>query len=612
MPANDPLQVNDFTEAVQPLIDALQQLYDAPNELLQKDWPAPQKPGPARIPFIVSDVVDNQGRQYVDLVQEGGGVHGIALAGYTYVLEKMGIAFTKMAGTSAGTINTLLLNAVSTRSEMDSLQRNFEAYRKSHPVLEDELVYDPNKIKKEAYYETRSEKLLEYLSRKELADLVDGDLRWREILLRTFTGTVDFEMIKSYYRRVKGRVLISVIVLAITLIAGIGLAVTPPGAPLQGALRWVTGISSTLFFLFLGYLVVQYLFIRSLWKRRAGNGINPGMDFEEWIREKLEENGIHHVSALKNKLQQERICLGPEYRPARAPSTEGGTVRERQDGSFFREYSAILGELEHIRNNQQVSPDLLADINQLNDRVIRLARQLPVPEKETHESPAEERREEQLQLLAQQQARLLLPVFYNLIRLKNSTAPLVEVDFKTPMDKEIAVVSSDITNGIKVEFPAMHKMYWGEDFSISPARYARASMSVPFFFRPFEIELDPAQKSAIEAEWINLASLSKNLDSISADDAKVVMVDGGVLSNFPINIFSNTDSPVPLKPTFGIKLEFEDDAASHKIKTFPSMLGAMVSTMRFFYDRDFIIRHSIYKKPSAASIPAIFIGSTST
>ena len=35
-----------------------------------------------------SDIVDEFGNQYVDLVQEGGGVLGIALLGYTYVLEE--------------------------------------------------------------------------------------------------------------------------------------------------------------------------------------------------------------------------------------------------------------------------------------------------------------------------------------------------------------------------------------------------------------------------------------------------------------------------------------------------------------------------------------------
>ena len=44
----------------------------------------------------VSDVTDREGNQYVDLVQEGGGVLGIALVGYTYVLEKMAILKKRM------------------------------------------------------------------------------------------------------------------------------------------------------------------------------------------------------------------------------------------------------------------------------------------------------------------------------------------------------------------------------------------------------------------------------------------------------------------------------------------------------------------------------------
>ena len=59
--------------------------------------------------LLVSDVTDAAGNQYVDLVQEGGGVLGVALVGYTYVLEKMGIRFFSLAGTSAGSINAMLL-----------------------------------------------------------------------------------------------------------------------------------------------------------------------------------------------------------------------------------------------------------------------------------------------------------------------------------------------------------------------------------------------------------------------------------------------------------------------------------------------------------------------
>ena len=56
-----------------------------------------------------SDLLDSSGNQYVELVQEGGGVLGVALIGYTYVLEQMGIRFFSLAGTSAGSINAMLL-----------------------------------------------------------------------------------------------------------------------------------------------------------------------------------------------------------------------------------------------------------------------------------------------------------------------------------------------------------------------------------------------------------------------------------------------------------------------------------------------------------------------
>ena len=51
-----------------------------------------------------SDIIDDNGHQYVDLVMEGGGVLGIALVGYTYVLEQVGIRFLQVGGTSAGDV----------------------------------------------------------------------------------------------------------------------------------------------------------------------------------------------------------------------------------------------------------------------------------------------------------------------------------------------------------------------------------------------------------------------------------------------------------------------------------------------------------------------------
>ncbi len=69
-----------------------------------------------------SDIVDAQGHQYLDLVQEGGGVLGISLLGYTYVLEEFGFRFLSLGGTSAGAINTVLLAAAGKPHEKKTIK----------------------------------------------------------------------------------------------------------------------------------------------------------------------------------------------------------------------------------------------------------------------------------------------------------------------------------------------------------------------------------------------------------------------------------------------------------------------------------------------------------
>src|SRR3990170_9374 len=67
--------------------------------------------------LVVSDVLDTDGHQYVNLVQKGGGVLGVALVGYTYILEQMGVRFIRQAGTSAGAINTALMVVTGKKQE---------------------------------------------------------------------------------------------------------------------------------------------------------------------------------------------------------------------------------------------------------------------------------------------------------------------------------------------------------------------------------------------------------------------------------------------------------------------------------------------------------------
>lgn len=96
------LTTDDFISKVQPIIDELKE-----KGIHKKDF---------------SDVVDDEGNQYVDLVQEGGGTLGIALVGYLYVLEQMGIRFLSLGGASAGAISTILLASLGKPNEMKSIE----------------------------------------------------------------------------------------------------------------------------------------------------------------------------------------------------------------------------------------------------------------------------------------------------------------------------------------------------------------------------------------------------------------------------------------------------------------------------------------------------------
>jgi NTE family protein len=102
------------------------------------------------------------------------------------------------------------------------------------------------------------------------------------------------------------------------------------------------------------------------------------------------------------------------------------------------------------------------------------------------------------------------------------------------------------------------------------------------------VDLNPS--FTIQQEWSKLLKVQKNLEKFA------LFVDGGLLSNFPINVFYNPDMPVPRKPTLGIKLEYEDDSMQIDIKNLLDFGGSIINTMRYFYDRDFALKHDIYQK----------------
>ena len=89
------------------------------------------------------------------------------------------------------------------------------------------------------------------------------------------------------------------------------------------------------------------------------------------------------------------------------------------------------------------------------------------------------------------------------------------------------VTAADLTTGQLVRLPWDYRRVYGLDpDEQSVADAVRASMSVPFFYRPVTLT--------------------------SAAGRKSTLVDGGVLSNFPVYTFDRPDGREPLWPTFGI------------------------------------------------------------
>lgn len=232
-------------------------------------------PQPNYDKLVVSDTLDSEGHQYVHLVQEGGGVLGVALVGYTYILEQVGIRFMRLAGTSAGAINTAMVAVIGNKES------------------------------------AKSEQVLHYLCNKQLFDFVDGHPFARSVISKFITNKDYFKNIKKLLRNV------ALIFGALMLLNAICIGLhNTPAFSLIGKFSFV----------FTGLLVVGILtgalYFNMLIKRfkDRGFGINPGKDFTDWVKFIMHENGVDTISQFQAKANQRPpgLCLRNGSRDAAA------------------------------------------------------------------------------------------------------------------------------------------------------------------------------------------------------------------------------------------------------------------------------------------------------
>ena len=156
----------------------------------------------------------------------------------------------------------------------------------------------------------------------------------------------------------------------------------------------------------------------------------------------------------------------------------------------------------------------------------------------------------------------------------------------TRLECELALVTADITTETKVVFPEMAPLYWAKPDNVNPALFVRASMSIPLFFQPFQAS-GLTRIPGYKKKWKELAGYEGKIPS------KVYFQDGGIMSNFPINLF-HVDG-VPLAPTFGVKL----NSSARKYQSIDgpiSYLFSMFNSIRHYADFDFLARNPDYSQ----------------
>lgn len=155
----------------------------------------------------------------------------------------------------------------------------------------------------------------------------------------------------------------------------------------------------------------------------------------------------------------------------------------------------------------------------------------------------------------------------------------LKLDKETELDLDFQVVVSDISNKKKAIFPRDLKNYFKDINNISISDIIRCSMSIPLFFKPFYCKDFSINQSDI---------INKN----------IVFVDGGLVSNFPLNIFDcgvngNIGSfESPKCPTFGLVIdENGNDIKENKVKELHSILDysmSIIATATEYGDKDYI------------------------
>lgn len=127
----------------------------------------------------------------------------------------------------------------------------------------------------------------------------------------------------------------------------------------------------------------------------------------------------------------------------------------------------------------------------------------------------------------------------------------------------LKLIASDLTNGKMIVLPDDLARYGLSAHSFPVARALRMSCGIPFFFEPVHLKVG------------------------SGD---TIIVDGGVLSNFPLWLFEDAFGKSP-RPVLGLKLSrTQENLSNQEIDNALDLFSALFTTMKNAHDDRYISR----------------------
>jgi len=130
----------------------------------------------------------------------------------------------------------------------------------------------------------------------------------------------------------------------------------------------------------------------------------------------------------------------------------------------------------------------------------------------------------------------------------------------------LKIIASDLSRGKMIVIPDDLGLYGIDPSRFSVAKAVRMSCSLPFFFEPVPLYNKRGEKCLI--------------------------VDGGVLSNFPVWVFGDEQS-LPLRPFLGFQLSARMDSyKAEPIKNAVDLFHGLFTTMKEAHDAKYISKYA--------------------